>query len=285
MRTGVISMKRHISMWRVFPIAMAALIFGVAPAGWAGDDDGDSDSDSDEEIPYDEAELFFELNDTDGDLGIHSLIDGDAWKKLVIEDPHERKMLSVRAKGRLKRQGLTELFFESAEPVFESDDPDEVTLTPEQFFRRFPAGIYEVEGVTLEGEELESEVEVTQVMPAPAAGITVNGMDAAEDCDAEPLPEVASGPVTVDWDPVTTSHPDLGESDPDIEIDGYQFVAEYEDEDENEEVFSVDLPPSVTEMEIPAGFIALSDEFKFEILTREASGNQTAIESCFVLEE
>ena len=218
-----------------------------------GNDDSDSDSDSDEEIPYDEAEIFFELNNTDGDLGIHALIDGDAWKKLVIEDPHERKMLNVRAKGRLKRQGLTELFFESAEPVFESDDPDEVTLTPEQFFRRFPAGIYEVEGVTLEGEELESEVEVTQVMPAPADGITVNGMDAAEDCDAEPLPEVASGPVTVDWDPVTTSHPDLGESDPDIEIDGYQFVAEYEDEDENEEVFSVDLPPSVTEMESPAG--------------------------------
>ena len=31
---------------------------------------------AEEEIPFDEAELFFELNDTDGDLGIHGKIDG-----------------------------------------------------------------------------------------------------------------------------------------------------------------------------------------------------------------
>ena len=48
---------------------------------------------------------------------------------------------------------------------------------------------------------------------------------------------------------------------------------------------SVDLPPSVTELEVPAGFIALGDELKFEILVREASGNQTAEESCFEIEE
>lgn len=33
------------------------------------------------EIPFSEAEIFFELNNTDGDLGIHSSIDGDAWKR------------------------------------------------------------------------------------------------------------------------------------------------------------------------------------------------------------
>ncbi|MEW8382788.1 MAG: hypothetical protein AB2704_13125, partial [Candidatus Thiodiazotropha taylori] len=45
-----------------------------------------------EDIPFDEAELFFELNDTDGDLGIHGKVDGDEWKRLVIEDPYERRM-------------------------------------------------------------------------------------------------------------------------------------------------------------------------------------------------
>ena len=44
----------------------------------------------DEEIPFDEAEIFFELNNTDGDLGIHALIDGEPWKRLEIEDPNER---------------------------------------------------------------------------------------------------------------------------------------------------------------------------------------------------
>ena len=47
-----------------------------------------ADDDEDDAVPFDEARLFFELNDTDGDLGIHGKIDGDEWKKLEIEDPH-----------------------------------------------------------------------------------------------------------------------------------------------------------------------------------------------------
>ncbi len=270
-------MNRHMRMLAGLPVGLAALMLGAgAQAG------GAHDHEEAEELEFDEANVFFELNDTDGDLGIHALIDGEGWKRLAIHDPHGRRMLNIKVKGRLRRQGLTEIFFESAEPPFESDDPEEDTLTPEAFFNRFPPGIYEIEGMTLEGDEIEGESEVTHVMPAPADGILLNGTtDAAEDCDADPLPVVTSGPVTIAWDPVTTSHPDLGASDPDIEIVAYQLIAEYEDEDEVEQVYSVDLPASVTEMEVPAGFIALSDEFKFEILAREASGNQTGVESCF----
>ncbi len=270
-------MKKRTRILAGLPVAVAALMLGAgAPVAWAGDE---------EAIPLDEANIFFELNHTDGDLGIHALIDGEGWKRLRIHDPHERRMLDIKVKGRLRRQGLTEIFFESAEPPFESDDPEEDTLTPEEFFNRFPPGIYEIEAMTLDGEELEGESEITHVMPAPADGILINGMAAAENCDAEDLPEVASGPVTIDWDPVTSSHPDLGASDPDIEIVAYQLVTEYEDENEDEQVFSVFLPPSVTEMEVPAGFIELSEEFKFEILARESSGNQTGVESCFTVAE
>ena len=42
-------------------------------------------------------------------------------------------ILLLRASGRLARQGLTELFFESAEPPFDE-------LPPTGFFRRFPEG-------------------------------------------------------------------------------------------------------------------------------------------------
>ena len=80
---------------------------------------GHGAEDGEREIPFDVAQLFFELNDTDGDLGIHALIDGEPWKKLEIENPHERQMLSARVRGRLCRQGLTEIFFESAEPTFD----------------------------------------------------------------------------------------------------------------------------------------------------------------------
>ena len=59
-----------------------------------------------------------------------------------IEDQNERRILSINVRSRLRRQGLTELFFESAEPPFDE-------LSPEEFFARFPEGTYEVEGRTL----------------------------------------------------------------------------------------------------------------------------------------
>ncbi len=92
-----------------------------------------------EELELSEAQLYFELNDTDGDLGIHGKADGDAWKRMKIEAPNERTLLDIRVKSRLRRQGLTELFFESAEPTFDE-------LDPEVFFDRFPEGVYEWEG-------------------------------------------------------------------------------------------------------------------------------------------
>jgi hypothetical protein len=42
-------------------------------------------SDDEDEEPFEEAYLYFELNDTDGDLGIHGKVDGDAWKRVKIE--------------------------------------------------------------------------------------------------------------------------------------------------------------------------------------------------------
>ena len=40
----------------------------------------------------------------------------------------------------------------------------------------------------------------------------------------------------------------------------------------------------MTEFEVPAGLTDSGDEIKFEILVRETTGNQTAIESCFEVE-
>lgn len=246
---------------RMADIAVATLL-ALAPVAALAEE---------EEEPFDEAEIFFELNNTDGDLGIHAKIDGDAWKWLRIEDPFDRYMLAVVVQGRLRRQGLTELFFESAEPDFDE-------LPPEEFFSRFPAGIYEIEGVTLEGDELESEVEISHVMPAPADNILISGVAAVENCDVEPLPTVAP-PIVISWDPVTSSHPDLGEEG-DIEIANYELVVEIEAGN----VLTAILPPSVTAMEIPAAFVALADSFKFEILARAENGNRTAVESCFDVE-
>jgi hypothetical protein len=249
----------------------AAVALGVGTSAQVGRADDDDDGD---EIPFDVANVFAELNDTDGDLGFHALIDGDAWKRLEIEDPNERQMLYVRVTGRLGRQGLTELFFESAEPPFDE-------LPPEEFFRRFPEGAYEISGRTIDGEERDSVAVFTHVMPAPPDNIEVNGEPVPADCDAED-PPVVNGPVVVSFDEVTASHPDIGAADPAIEIVGYQVVVEREEPEVL--VFAVDLPPSATAVQVPPEFIALGMEFKLEVLAREASGNQTAVETCFEVE-
>lgn len=253
------------------PAALTALLLAAgAPASWAG---GNGNDEGAKELPFDEAQLFFELNHTDGDLGIHGLIDGDAWKRLEIEDPNEREMLNIWVSGRLRRQGLTEIFFESAEPSFDE-------LTPAQFFRRFPAGPYEISGVTLDGQELESVVEISHVMPAPPQNILLSGVAAAENCDAEPLPQV-SAPVTISWNSVTTSHPEVGASGK-VNIAQYQLVVEREEP--TLLVLSVDLPPDVTSFQLPDNFTDLGESFKFEILVRDENGNRTAVESCFDLQ-
>ena len=258
--------------WLLVLMATALILLaGIATPGALADDD--------DEIPFDVANIYVELNNTDGDLGLHALIDGDGWKRLTIEDPRDRKMLDVRVKNRLRRQGLTELFFESAEPTFDE-------LTPEQFFRRFPEGIYEIEGKTIEGEELESTALLTHVMPAPANGVKVNEEAAGNDkvdCEDDATIPSVNYPVIISWDPVVLSHPDIGITGVEIEVSKYQLVVEWEDDDENVWIFSIDLPASDDRLSVtvPSEFIDQNDEFKFEIITREESGNQTAVETCF----
>lgn len=223
------------------------------------------------EIPFSVASVFFELNNTDGDLGIHALVDGEPWKSLTIENADERTLLNIKVRSRLRHQGLTELFFESAEPTFDE-------LPPDTFFRRFPEGEYEVEGRTLDGLEMEGSSELTHLLPAPPANIRFNNQPAPEDCDKDPIP-VVSGPIVVTWDPVTLSHPDLGRTGEPIEVVQYELV--FEAEDEAPLKLTVLLPPTASQFELPAAFTDGGGEFKFEILVREASGNQTAVETCF----
>jgi len=263
-------MTKHLHLWSAAPIATLAVLTGrpasTQPTGY--------DRDEGEEIPFSEARLFLELNHTDGDLGLHALIDGRGWKKLEIDDPNDVLMLDVFVRSRLRKQGLTEFFFESAEPPFDE-------LPPKQFFRRFPEGVYDIGGVTLDGKELESEVTLSHVLAAPPANIQISGVDAAENCDADPLPSV-SEPVTISWDPVTQSHPEIGTPGVDVEVERYELILEREEP--TALAFSVQLPPEVTSFEIPSDFIGLSDAFKFEIIVRADNGNQTAVESCFEIE-
>lgn len=213
-----------------------------------------------------QAELFLELNDTDGDLGIHGSIDGGPWTSLEIEGPGEHPMLQLFSKGRLRTQGMTQLSFESAEPPFDE-------LPPSEFLRRFPEGRYEIEVIAQDGGEFATTATLSHVLAAPPDNITLSGTPLSEDCDAN-LPLVAT-PIIVEWDPVTQSHPEIGKRGQ-VSISRYQVFVEREGVN-----LGVDLPPNVTKFEVPAGITALGGEFKFEIIARTTRGNNTAVESCF----
>jgi len=252
--SGLVGMRKGIGMPAFFLMVAVVLTLGAAASAVSA-------------AEFSEAELFFELNNTDGDLGIHASIDGGPYELLEIEDPRGNTILTVMAQGNLATQGLTQLFLESAEPSFDE-------LAPEEFFRRFREGFYDIEAMTSEGEEFEATVKLSHVLAAPVDNITVAGVPAAEDCDSVPLP-VVSAPVTIDWDPVTESHPGIGKSG-NVKIVRYQFFVE-----QGDVKFGVDLPPTVTQFQVPSEITDLGGTFKFEIIARTATGNNTAIENCF----
>lgn len=268
-------MARHILRFPALVAAPLALMLGTAPLQASADEDED-------EIPFSVANIFFELNNTDGDLGIHALIDGKPWKKLEIEEPSEREMLNIRLRGRLRQQGLTELFFESAEPPFESDAPGEVSLTPEEFFNRFQEGQYEVSGITIEGDELNSTALVTHLMPEGpeifVSGPSGSPQAVSDDCDEDLGPAVRN-PITVSWNPITGSHPEIGRTGEKIEIKNYELVVEREKPSPLK--FTAILFSDVTSVQLPPGLLRSGDKLKVEVLAREQSDNQTATESCF----
>ena len=215
-----------------------------------------------------EAEIFLELNHTDGDLGLHASIDGQPWRSLDIEGPGESLLLSLVSRGRLATHGVTQLAFESAEPSFDE-------LAPARFFRRFPEGRYEIDARALDGTEMEAVATLSHILAAPPGNIFVAGLPAADNCDAV-LPQVRP-PVHIEWDPVTTSHPQIGKAGP-VAIEKYQLFVEG-----GGAQLSLDLPPTVTRVEIPELITSLGKVFKFEIIARTTRGNNTAVESCFTL--
>ena len=111
---------------------------------------------------------------------------------------------------------------------------------------------------------------------------TLNGTPYVTDCDEGDLPVFAADEdVVLSWPPVALSHPTLGRTNEPIEVVNYEVVVEIDDT--NWQAHAI-LPPDVTTFELPQEILALGSEIKYEVLVREASYNQTAVESCFEIE-
>lgn len=240
----------------------AAMLLATSAATALGDED--------DKGSFAVVSLNFETNATDGDVGIQAFFDADGLKSVEIESPEGRTIFEVEIGGGLRKVGFTELFFEGMEPLIADiapeDEKEGAEFTLKEIFELFPAGEYKFEGKTIEGAELEGTALLTTVIPAGPVIV-------APQKDAE-VP--AGQALVIDWEPVTeTILPDLGP----LKVIGYQVIVSNENIGDE---FTIDLMADMTEVTVPAAFLAADTEFDFEILVIEESGNQTITESNFV---
>lgn len=204
------------------------------------------------EIPFKIAKIYWEYNASANDLGVHVSLDAEDWRRLKIVNPKNHSIFYVEGRAAYKELGMTELFFEGAEPSL-----DEFPLSG--LLARFPEGTYEIKGRTVDDQDLESEVMFSHAIPdGPVVSAAVGPGDS----------------LVISWTAVTSPPPDFPNRP--INIVGYQVIVGS---------FQVTLPATTTSVTVPPEFVAslASGVQPFEVLAIEASANQTLTEGTFVI--
>jgi hypothetical protein len=197
-------------------------------------------------IPFAGIQLFFELNDSDEDLGVQlNLGSSEYWRALSIYAPNGREIFEIETSSSLKLQGIADLFFESGEP--DLDEGVEETI-----LRRFPEGDYVFVGKSIDGDRLYGTATLTHTIPPGPT--RVSPLDGSN---------VARNNVVVEWS-VTPST--------DYVIDSFQVIVIKEEQQQF--AFDERLPAEARSASIPADFLEYDTEYEVEVLTRETSGNQ-----------
>ena len=196
--------------------------------------------------------IYIEYNSSANDLGFHVSLDGEDWKTLKILNPSGTNIFEVTGKGAYAQLGLTELFFEGAEPTL-----DEVPLV--ELLAKFPAGRYRFVGTTVGNKPIDGSAILSHAVPAGPVVTT----------------DVSGGDVVIRWQPVTGPPP--GFPNARIDVVKYQVLVD--------PFLDVTLPGSATELELPDEVVdALgAGDHPIEVLAIDASGNQTITEGTLSL--
>jgi Fibronectin type III domain len=227
----------------------AAVVVGSLTAGAAV---AQADPHEPQRVQFSRATILFELNASAQDAGIQALLDGEGWDQVQVLGPDGNVLLAVEAEGSVGDIGVTELFFESAEPSLADLPLDELQAM-------FPEGRYRFRGTTVEGQRLVGVATLSHDIPGKP-----NVLSPAEGAIVDPANAVIA------WDPVTEP---AG-----IDIAGYQVIVELP---EPLRVFSVDLPAGDTSVTVPGEFLEPGTDYKFEVLAVAANANQTIHEGTF----
>lgn len=216
-------------------------------------------------VAFTKSDIYFELNATDGDAGLHGILDGPAWKSTRIRGPGGTFDV-IRAQSNQDSPvfGMTELFFESNEPPLAERSFAELIAL-------FPAGVYRFVGQTTANEPMRGEDTLSTVMPCPPVVRT---------------PRLVNGDLVISWRLRRGSYnPDTGVCAPANAVPTafIQAFFEFENPDTGEtRKFSVELGPEARSVEVPEEvFLGIDlDAFdeKAEVLVVGVGGNRTAIE-------
>ena len=216
-------------------------------------------------VPLKDAKLNIEHNATDRDTGFQGFVDSEGWRRLNVRGP-DGPVATFEARGAFARLGLTELFFESVEP-------ENADVPIDEMLAKLPEGRYKIAGPAQENGKsagrtagsawLTHDIPAGPRLVSPAEGATV------------PVRGVAAR-----WTPVSvtiTGQP--------AKIIAYQLIIEKDVKPHPHMIgklgLSMYLPPSVTRMAIPDGFLEPRTAYKWEVLAIERSGNQTLSSGSF----
>jgi hypothetical protein len=240
-------------------LILSAVVLFTSTAVFAGAASSAAD------VPLKEAKLNIEHNATDKDTGFQGFIDSEGWRRIDVRGPGG-DVLAFEARGSLGRLGLTELFFETVEP-------ENAAVPIKQMLAKLPEGRYTIAGPAQENGKSPGRTSgiawLTHDIPA---GPTL--VSPAEDAT------VPTRGVVARWKPVSKTI--TGEP---VKIVAYQLIIEKDANPPRHMIgkfgLSMHLPPSVTSIAVPNGFLEPRTAYNWEVLAIERSGNQTLSSGSF----
>lgn len=212
------------------------------------------------------SQLYFELNATDGDIGLHGLIDADSWSEAKISGPAGAfDVLRVSANDASVKFGANEVFFESNEPSLKVRPFSELLTL-------FPPGAYQFLVKTTANERITARAELTTVVPCPPMILPtrISGGDLVVRW------RVKQGVYNPDTSVCDTSKPiTLVKAKVSVQLTSKMTGAT--------RVVDIDMPPAARLVETPdqflAGFDPAKTEVKVTVNLSEAGGNRTSSET------
>lgn len=195
--------------------------------------------------PFDEANIRFEQNATDGDVEVVFEIKGgdDGLNELTVISPDNRIVIDFAAPDN-STMGIRQFRFESPEPK----DVDALKAA-------YPEGVYKLNGVTEDGQKFSSEAKLNHILPptvsflqpkAEEEGVNIHNLE-------------------MTWSPV---------------INIVAYILELDQEELGVNIL-VRLPAFQNSFIVPDGFLQAGVEYTLSIGTVAEDDNRSFVETSF----